>query len=98
MMPRPRWILEWTALIAVLLVAFVVLTDRSGAHRVYETGSLTFVSWDDDRVAVDDKGVRWTLREEALTSSEGAKLSRLPAHRAFWFGWYAAYPETRLVR
>ncbi len=23
---------------------------------------------------------------------------RLPGHRAFWFGWYAAYPATRLVK
>ena len=27
----------------------------------------------------------------------GRKLRRLPAHRAFWFGWHAAYPDTRLV-
>lgn len=35
--------------------------------------------------------------EDALSGSEGRTLKRLPAHRAFWFCWYAAYPETRLV-
>ncbi len=79
-------------------VDFVVLTDRSGASRVYETRGLRFHSWDDDRVAVDANGVAWTLHEDRLESAAGDVLARLPAHRAFWFGWYAAYPDTRLVR
>ncbi len=79
-------------------VEFVVLTDRSGANRVYETRGRTFERWDDDRTAVDSSGVEWTLAEDRLTSADGAVLERLPAHRAFWFGWRAAYPETRLVR
>ena len=78
-------------------VPFVVLTDRSGANRVYETGGRRFASWDFDRKAVDEQGVEWTLSEDRLESSAGV-LARLPAHRAFWFGWYSAYPETRLVR
>ncbi len=79
-------------------VAFVVLTDRSGANRAYETRDLRFQSWDDDRTAVDENGVEWTLHEDRLESAAGDVLARLPAHRAFWFGWYAAYPDTRLVR
>ncbi len=79
-------------------VGFVVLTDRSGANRVYETRGLSFESWDADRVAVDEHGVTWTLHEDRLESAAGDTLARLPAHRAFWFGWHAAYPETRLVR
>ena len=79
-------------------VDFVVLTDRSGANRVYETGGRRFATWDDDRTAVDADGVAWTLHEDHLESAEGTALARLPAHRAFWFGWYAAYPDTRLVR
>ncbi len=79
-------------------VAFVVLTDGSGANRVYETRGLRFATWDDDRTAVDEHGVRWTLHEDRLESSEGKVLARLGAHRAFWFGWYSAYPDTRLVR
>ena len=79
-------------------VAFVVLTDRSGANRVYETKGLRFATWDEDRLAADEHGVRWTLHEDRLESGAGDVLERLPAHRAFWFGWYAAYPKTRLVR
>ncbi len=78
--------------------AFVVLTDRSGAHRVYETGGRSFKRWDRQHSVVDQDGVTWTLDEDALESETGERLRRLPAHRAFWFGWYSAYPETRLVR
>ena len=79
-------------------VEFVVLTDRSGANRVYRTDGLRFASWDRDRRAIDEEGASWTLSESRLTSSDGRELERLPAQRAFWFGWYAAYPNTRLVK
>lgn len=77
---------------------FVVLTDRSGASRVYESGGRRFGEWDGDDAVLDESGVRWMVEEGGLVGAEGARLERLPAHRAFWFGWYAQYPETRLVR
>jgi hypothetical protein len=76
---------------------FVVLTDNSGANRVYEAGNVTFSSWDGVARAVDDGGGEWLMKESGLTGPEGQVLHRLPAHRAFWFGWYAAYSHTRLV-
>jgi hypothetical protein len=76
----------------------VVLTDRSGANRVYRTDGLRFVDWDRDSVLVDSAGVRWELSESRLLAADGRELPRLPAQRAFWFGWHAAYPQTRLVR
>ncbi len=80
-------------------VEFVVLTDPSGAHRVYRSGGRKFSRWARDGSAVEDEaGTAWTLSEEGLENAEGEVLARLPAHRAFWFGWHAAYPETRLVR
>lgn len=77
---------------------FVVFTDRSGANRAYSTGGMKFDSWDASDLAVDSQGSRWRVREDHLESSSGETLLRLAAHRAFWFGWYAAYPETRLVK
>lgn len=76
---------------------FVVLTDNSGAHRVYETRGEQFVDWDRKSTVKDSRGRRWTLTEDALTSPDGARLTRLPSHNAFWFGWYSAYEKTRLV-
>ena len=77
---------------------FVVLTDGSGANRVYETVGVAFVGWDQMATARDDVGGNWTVGEAALTSTTGKALKRLPAHRAFWFGWHAAFPATRLVK
>jgi hypothetical protein len=77
---------------------FVVLTDASGANRVYESAGHRFASWDGESSVRDSTGRTWQLGEDALAGPGGAVLRRLPAHRAFWFGWYAAYPSTRLVK
>jgi hypothetical protein len=76
---------------------FVVLTDTSGANRVYEAQDKDFIRWDGQHTAQDDQGMRWRLDEAQLTSTDGRVLHRLPAHRAFWFGWFSAYSHTRLV-
>lgn len=77
--------------------SLVVLTDTSGANRVYETNNVQFDSYDGDTTAVDSKGNKWTLTESELLSTTDQKLQRLPAHRAFWFGWYATFNDTELV-
>jgi hypothetical protein len=70
---------------------FVVLTDDSGANRVYDAAGVRISSW-------DGAGSAWKVSEEALTGPGGEIRRRLPAHRSFWFGWHAAYPATRLVK
>ena len=77
---------------------FVVLTDASGANRVYESGRFRFAAWNGGDLATDSEGRSWKVSEDALSGPGRQKLKRLPAHRAFWFGWYSAYPETRLVK
>ena len=79
-------------------VNLVVLTDASGANRVYESGGTTFASWDNAATARDSLGKAWQVAESQLTAPNGQTLKRLPAHRAFWFGWHAAFPDTRLVK
>ena len=76
----------------------VVLTDTSGANRVYESRDVTFASWDNAGAARDSRGNVWQVDESRLTGPSGETLARLPAHRAFWFGWHAAFPDTRLVK
>jgi len=76
----------------------VILTDASGAHRAYATEGIEFREWNGDSRLLDTTGRAWTVAEADLESSDGqGHLNRLPAHRAFWFGWYSAYPQTRLV-
>ena len=79
-------------------VNFVVLTDASGANRVYDSRDLTLASWNGTDAASDRAGGAWKVSEARLTGPRGETHERLPAHRAFWFGWVAAYPDTRLVK
>ena len=76
---------------------FVVFTDASGANRVYESKNIEFISYDQDITATDSKGKKWTLSEDKLVSASN-RLKRLPAHRAFWFGWFSAFPDTILIK
>ncbi len=78
-------------------VELVVITDPSGANRVYESADVRFVGFDGDATVTDQAGGSWRLGEAALTSEDGRTLSRLPAQRAFWFGWFSAFNRTRLV-
>ncbi|MDE0333468.1 MAG: DUF3179 domain-containing protein [Defluviicoccus sp.] len=78
--------------------ALVVLTDPSGANRAYASQKVRFARYDGDTRVEDSAGTIWTMDEHALTAEDGRALRRLPAQRAFWFGWYAAFPNTRLVR
>ena len=76
----------------------VVLTDTTGANRVYDPQDVNFVSYDRDSNVVDSQGNEWLVKEEKLVSADQeASLPRLPQRRAFWFGWQAAFPDTRLV-
>ena len=65
---------------------------------VYERGSHTFRTRGADGVLRDTKGQPWTETADALVSEAGVRLARVPAHRAFWFGWVAQYPETVLYK
>lgn len=77
---------------------FVVLTDKTGANRVYDPGHIIFTQYDGLDTATDSSGKQWRISEQSLVSKDGQVLNRLPYHRAFWFGWHAAYPETRLIK
>lgn len=76
----------------------VVLTDASGANRVYESKEINFVNWDKTKTALDSAGKSWKVEEAQMTGPKGELLKRVSAHRAFWFGWYSAFPDTKLIQ
>jgi len=51
-------------------------------------------------MAIDNGGGRWSPTEDALISENppGQRLARQAAQRAFWFGWYAQFPSTILLK
>ncbi len=76
---------------------FVILTEVNGASRVYERAGIQFDSYKKG-ILKDRDGQIWTVGENELKSKDGKTLQRLPSHRIFWFAWFNAYPETRLVK
>ena len=78
---------------------FVVVTTGTGANRVYEASAHRFTAAGGARLK-DERGATWRQTEEALIC-EGVQelpLRRVPAHRVFWFAWYAQFPATMLIR
>lgn len=76
----------------------LVITDKTGANRVYDPENVTFKSFDGDKTLIDASGAKWTLTESKLTNADGREIERLPYNRAFWFGWHATYPDSRLIK
>ena len=78
----------------------VVITSAEGANRVYAAGADRFARLLDDGRVADAAGGVWRVTEDALVADADPqrRLPRVAAQRAFWFGWYSQYPETRLIR
>lgn len=77
--------------------SFVVITDRSGANRVYASKEHIFKKILDQNAIKDNKGQVWQITESQLITDNGETLQRLPYHRMFWFAWFNTYENTRLV-
>jgi len=54
-----------------------------------------FVARSRDELA-DERGGIWRVTEDALVGPGGERLTRLPGHLAYWFGWFAFFPATEL--
>ena len=77
---------------------WVLLTDSVGTCRVYDASHYRFSSWNGNDRVIDELGNAWHVTEDALVSQEGMELKRFAAHRAYWFGWYAQFPNAKLVK
>ena len=77
---------------------FVVVTSPGGANAVYERGTHSFAPQRADGGIRDTDGRRWRTLPDAMVSETGERLARVPAHRAFWFGWVAQHPDTLLFK
>ena len=83
----------------------IFASDQSPEARVYARESRSFrldtasasAAGAPSRV-YDDQGVAWVVTEDELVNStdETETFARLPAHNAFWFGWFAFHPDTEL--
>jgi hypothetical protein len=78
----------------------VVITSAAGAHRVYHAGNVLFKKLSGDKLVIDSEARTWEIKEPFLQMRQdpSVKLVRVPAHSAFWFGWYAQFPDTLLIK
>ena len=75
------------------------VTYTSGAEiRAFARGEHTFSPSTNDFEVLDENGRSWQVTEEVLIGPDGATLERINGHLAYWFGWYAFYPETELYQ
>jgi hypothetical protein len=76
----------------------VLVTDALGRTvRAYQRADHTFRPGPTDRAIIDERGVPWTITEDALLRANGETaepLPRLPGHISYWFGWFAFNPRT----
>lgn len=78
-------------------VNVVLIADaESGAVRSYSREDRVFAEGRRAELVEPLTGERWRIEEDGLFSpSPGrASLPRYPGHRAYWFGWYAFFPDT----
>ena len=75
-----------------------VLYPSGGEVRAFDRGERRFYPGPEDGTVVDATGVEWEVTEDALIGPTGERLARISGHLAFWFGWYAFFPETEVYR
>lgn len=75
-----------------------VFTNKAGANRLYDSKEVVFKKMLDPLHVKDTSGIIWELQEDFIINDTGRKLARIPAFNAFWFGWQAAYPDTKLIK
>ena len=73
-----------------------VLYPSGGEVRAFDRGERTFAPGDGDGTVIDAAGAEWEVTEDALVGPDGERLERISGHLAFWFGWYAFFPETEV--
>ena len=67
-----------------------------GEVRAFERGEQRFTPGDGPDLLLDATGGKWRVTEEALLGPGDERLERINGHLAYWFGWYAFYPDTEV--
>jgi hypothetical protein len=68
--------------------------EAGGEVRAYDRGAHTFQPGPDADTVLDESGRTWRVTEGALLGPNDEVAARLGGHLAYWFGWYAFFPQT----
>ncbi|MDA1061962.1 MAG: DUF3179 domain-containing protein, partial [Chloroflexi bacterium] len=81
-----------------------VIYPSGGEVRAFERGDHAFAPDPDASTTagreastvLDASSAVWRVTEDALVGPGGERLDRISGHLAYWFGWYAFFPETEV--
>ncbi len=73
-----------------------VTYSNGGEVRAYARDDHTFSPGPTPGEILDAAGATWQVTEEALLGPDGQTAPRINGHLAYWFGWYAFFPNTGL--
>lgn len=78
---------------------YTVVTSKGGANQVYRVNA-DIPEQPASVVLRDRTGRSWRVTETALVDERATSqlAPRVSAQRAFWFGWYAQFPNTVLIK
>ncbi|MGH2620716.1 MAG: DUF3179 domain-containing protein [Anaerolineales bacterium] len=76
------------------LQAGAVTYDSGGEVRAFLRADETFSPGPSPDAVLDSQGREWRVTEEGLRSPKGELAPRLSGHLAYWFGWFAFFPNT----
>lgn len=71
-----------------------VLYDSGGEVRAYESEKRVFSAGPTPDTVIDSAGIEWQVTEVGLLGPEGDIAPRISGHLAYWFGWFAFFPNT----
>ena len=71
-----------------------VTYDAGGEVRAFDRGDDLFSAGDDPGVVIDARGAEWKVTEGGLLGPKGEIAPRVNGHLAYWFGWFAFFPNT----
>ncbi len=62
--------------------------------RAFARGQQRFRPGPASGIVLDASGRFWRITEDALIGPDGVRAPRLPGFLAYWFAWYAFFPQT----
>jgi hypothetical protein len=75
-----------------------VTYESGGEVRVFERGVHSFSAGHQPGSLIDEQGNSWQVSEEKIIGPEGEFAGRVNGHLAYWFGWYAFFPNTLVYK
>jgi hypothetical protein len=75
-----------------------VTYESGGEVRAFQRGENEFSPGPQPGTLLDEQGKTWQVSEDALLGPDGETAERLGGHLAYWFGWFAFFPNTLIYK